>query len=118
MNSRVPRDLGVVELTPQQVQRLDNLLSFYRENDQDGGCTTSDTVSIVLYWNGCPVRQERLVDSTCESELLADADPRDLAALKRHDAPVLSFCYENRIPGLVQAHGTPAAPRLAEAAGR
>jgi hypothetical protein len=89
--NRRPPDLGVVELTPEQVARLDNLLRFYRKNDQRGGCTTNDTISVVLYQNGFPVRHETFVDSTCESGLLADADPRDLSALKRDDAPALSI---------------------------
>ena len=87
----MPKDLSAVELTPEQVARLDNLLRFYRKYDQKGGCTTSDFLSIVLYQNGYPVRQERFVDSTCESRLLADADPRDLSALKQDDRPVLSL---------------------------
>jgi hypothetical protein len=89
--SRSPLELAAVDLTPEQVARLDNLLRFYRKHDGEDGCTTTDTISVVLYQHGIPVKWERYVDSTCRVELLADADPRDLAALRRDEAPVLSL---------------------------
>jgi hypothetical protein len=83
--------VGVVELTREQVARLDNLLRFYRRQVGEGGCTTSDTISVVLYQNGHLLRREEFVDSTCQSHLLADADPRDLAELRMSGGPALSL---------------------------
>lgn len=86
-----PKELAMVELTPEQVKRLDNMLQYYRKHDRDGGCTTVETLTVSLYQAGQERRTERYQDGTCRSELLADADPRDLAALKIDGAPGLSI---------------------------
>jgi hypothetical protein len=59
-----------------------------------------------------------LATQSAEALAVDGADNLYVAAddIRRRDAQ--GNCYENRIAGPVQAHGTPAAPRLTAATGR
>jgi hypothetical protein len=72
-------------------------------------------------WSVIAGPQPRPGDVAAPGALAADASGNLYVAdhdhgIQKRDAQ--GNCYENRIPGPVQARGTPAAPRLAAATGR
>ncbi len=94
-NLPLPR-VGVVTLTPAQVQRLDNRFHYWRSKHSIGS-TTHEAITVTAFHAGQPIGTEKYTDFTGSIDTFDDADPRDITALKERDKsftaprPVLSL---------------------------
>lgn len=79
-----PEPLADVLLTPAQVQRLQNLIRYYRL-PHGRGCTQIKEVAITWLKGDLVLGEERYKDESCASSYLLDASPHDLAVL--HKSP-------------------------------
>ncbi|MBC8142199.1 MAG: hypothetical protein H7Y38_12245 [Armatimonadetes bacterium] len=94
-NQPLPR-VGVVTLTPAQVERLDNRLHYCR-GKHNVGSTTHEEITVTAFHAGKATGVESYTDSTGSIDKLDDADPRDIAAIPERERsfadprPVLSL---------------------------
>ncbi|MBB6050151.1 hypothetical protein [Armatimonas rosea] len=79
-----PEPLADVLLTPAQVQRLQNLIRYYRL-PHGSGCTQLKEVAITWLKGDLVLGEEHYKDESCASGYLLDASPHDLAVL--HKSP-------------------------------
>jgi len=64
--------IGTLEISKDDLNKLDRLLRFYRENSQEG-CTTEDHIRIERTRADGPSLTEEYTDASCQAEHVKDA---------------------------------------------
>lgn len=57
--------VGLYELNEEHLQKLDDLMTFYRRNDRKFGCTTIDSIEVRHKRGAIQLKQESFTDGSC-----------------------------------------------------